>query len=102
MEGITMGIRKSAVLLKKTSKEKEVKYKIKTRHGNIPVYEEKDKPKRKVGFSFLHEGVFSIISYEIVTCTCVSRHLHPDIFCFSQFLWPRFGWFETKQTTISS
>ena len=71
MEGITMGIRQSAVLLKKTSKEKEVKYKIKTRHGNIPVYEEKDKPKRKVGFSLLYERVYIfIISYKIFTCMC--------------------------------
>ena len=84
MEGITMGIRQSAVLLKKTSKEKEVKYKIKTRHGNIPVYEEKDKPKRKVGFSLLYEGVYIfIISYKILPACVMIKHLHPDAFGFS-------------------
>ena len=79
-----MGIRKSAVLLKKTSKEKEVKYKIKTRHGNIPVYEEKDKPKRKVAFHYcMKECIFSLSVTKFLPACVMIKHLHPDAFGFS-------------------
>ena len=41
-----MGIRRSSLMgAKLKANDKELKYKIKTRYGHLPVYEEKEKPK---------------------------------------------------------
>ena len=54
MEGITKGIRPEEetprggkVKVKDAKDEKQLKYKIKTRYGNIPVFEKKEKAKCK-------------------------------------------------------